>query len=59
MRIVSENQAILEPIKVKTFNAAYALESIFLERCDICEQNGKLYVYLRAKNIYLPISKVE
>jgi hypothetical protein len=59
MRLISENQALLEPIKIKTSSTEYTLETDFLAVCDICEQSGKLYIYLKPQNIYLPISKVE
>ena len=57
MRRLLENQTLLEPVEIKIFTANYALETDFLSKCDICEQNGKLYVYLKAMNIYLPIKK--
>lgn len=57
MRCLVENQTLLEPIEIKTFTADYVLETDFMSKCDICEQNGKLYIYLESMNIYLPIKK--
>jgi len=57
MRCLLENQTLLEPIQVKTFTGSYTLETDFLSKCDVCEQNGRLYVYLKAMNIYFPIKK--
>jgi len=57
MKRLVENQTLLEPIAVKTFTADYILETEFLSECDICEQSGRLYVYLKSMNIYLPIKK--
>lgn len=57
MRRLLENQTLLEPIEIKTCIGHYALEMDFLSKCDVCEQNGKLYVYLKDMNIYLPIRK--
>ena len=59
MERILENQALLQPVVIETFSANYILETKFDEICDICSQNGKLYIYLRAQNVYLPISKVE
>ena len=57
MRLLLENQTLLEPIEIKTFTGNFTLETDLLSKCDVCEQNGKLYVYLKAMNIYLPIRK--
>ncbi len=57
MRRLLEDQTLLEPVEIKTFMGNYTLEMEFLSKCDFCEQNGKLYVYLKAMNIYLPIRK--
>ncbi len=59
MRRLLENQTLLEPIEIKTFTGNYSLETDFLSKCDVCEQNGRLYIYLKAMNIYLPIRKSE
>jgi len=57
MKRLVENQTLIEPIEIKTFAADYILETDFMSKCDICEQNGRLYVFLEAINIYLPIKK--
>lgn len=57
MRVLLENQMVLEPIEIKTMTGNFILETDSLSKCDVCEQNGKLYAYLKEINIYLPIKK--
>lgn len=59
MRRLLENQTLLESIKIKTFTGNYRLAVNCLSKYDVCEQNGELYIYLEAINIYLPIRKSE